>query len=725
MRQTADGRGACVVSVPGISCGACIGTIERALAGCEGVVAARVNLTQRRVLVTLESPESDPLPALERIRTAGYAAEVTESEIPSDGGDTHSAARLLRCLAVAGFGAANIMLLSVSVWSGAEGAARDTFHLISALIALPVVAYAGRPFFASALSALKAGRLNMDVPISLAVLLATGLSVFETIRGGEHVFFDAAVVLLFFLLIGRYLDLLMRARARSAVVGLARLAAKGAMGETADGAVAYVELDAIQPGMVLRISPGERIPVDGLVLDGTTDLDRSLVTGEHAPAHAGPGTPLEAGILNLTGPIRMRAVRPATESFLAEVSRMLEAAERGRGDYVRIADRAARLYAPLVHLLAALTFAGWVVATGNWYGSLFVAISVLIITCPCALGLAVPVVHVVAAGRLFREGIMMKDGSGLERLATIDRVVFDKTGTLTTGAPRLAGGGPETAEDRAIARALAAESLHPLSRAIAASVDAPPVRLTNVREVPGCGIQALADGRAARLGRPTWVAEIADGAAPAADGPAFARAGGAMSSFRISETLRPNASRVVEAFRDRGIPAELLSGDGSQAVASIAQRITFDEVRHGATPAEKVAHLEDLRRAGLRVLMVGDGLNDAAALAAAHVSMAPGSASDAGRLAADFVFTRENLDAVIVAHRIALRSARLVMQNFGLAAIYNAIAIPLAVAGFVTPLVAAVAMSGSSILVVGNALRFEGFGTGARRAAPQAKESYA
>ena len=624
-----------------------------------------------------------------------------------DAQDSGTASGLLRCLAVAGFGAANIMLLSVSVWAGAEGAPREVFHLVSALIGLPVVAYAGRPFFGSALAALRGGRLNMDVPVSLGVVLATGLSVVETARGGEHVFFDAAVVLLFFLLAGRYLDERMRARARSAVTSLARLATRGAMRELPDGSTTYLTLQRIRPDMVLRIAAGERIPVDGCILEGATDLDRSLATGEHAPVPAGPGAPLEAGILNLTGAIRMRVLRPAETSFLAEVSRMLAAAEQGRGSYVRIADRAARLYAPVVHLLAALTLIGWVAATADWYGSIFIAISVLIITCPCALGLAVPVVHVAAADRLFRAGIMMKDGSALERLATIDCAVFDKTGTVTTGTPVLTGGGPDAPHERAAAAALAARSLHPAARAIASAIVEAPAPVEQLRETPGCGVEALVNGRRARLGHPGWVSEIAAGDVAQAGGPTFAFDGGPLAVFAMTETLRKGAAEAVAALRGAGMRVELLSGDGPEAVEWVARAIPFDTVRSGATPAGKIARLEGLRAEGRHVLMVGDGLNDTAALAAAHVSMAPGSASDAGRLAADFVLTRDSFDAVTTAYRIARWSERLVRQNFAIAIAYNCVAIPLAVAGFVTPLLAALAMSASSIVVVANSIRPE------------------
>jgi Cu2+-exporting ATPase len=703
-----DGRMRYLFSAPAVRCGQCIATIERALARCPGVDAARVNLTLRRVALTLKGPGEDPCRPLDRLAELGYPATVLDAA--GDNDPSSETAELLKATAVAGFGATNIMLLSVSVWSGADGAYRDLFHLMSGAIALPVAAYSGRPFFRSAFGAIRGGRLNMDVPISLGVLLTLGLSVFETFRGGQEVFFDAAAALLFFLLIGRYLDQLMRDRARSAVLGLTRLGAKGAMRVGADGALDYLALDEIAPGMTLRVAAGERVPVDARVLSGLTDLDRSLVSGESTPVQAAPGDEIEAGTLNLTGAIDIRALRPADASFLADVGRMLQAAEEGRGRYVRIADRAARLYSPVVHLLAAATFAGWMVATdGDWHRSLFVAISVLIITCPCALGLAVPIVHVVAAGRLFREGILMKDGSGLERLAEIDGAVFDKTGTLTTGAPTVAETDLEPGVPSALARELASHSVHPASRAVAehlgAAGDRPVATIDAIREVPGQGIEGRSDGRVMRLGCAAWVAEIAEGSGAAHVGTTFAMEGARMARIGFRERLRTGAGAAVRSLAMRGIEPELLSGDADDPVTSVARQVGIVRTRAGASPADKIAHLEGLRDAGRKVLMVGDGLNDAPALAAAHVSMAPATAADVGRQAADFVFTRESLAAVPVAHAIAERAAGLVRQNFGLAILYNALAIPLAVAGLVTPLVAALAMSGSSILVVANALR--------------------
>jgi P-type Cu2+ transporter len=710
------GRPRLTLSVPDIRCGQCIAAIERALRKLPEVASARVNLSTRRVSVTLAAQETDPVPVVEALEALGYPATAVEPGTSAASGST-ARQRLLRAMAVAGFGASNVMLMSVAVWSGAGPDQREAFHLLSAVIALPVAAYAGQPFFASAATGLRAGRLNMDVPISLGILLTLGLSLFESVRGGEHVFFDAALTLLFFLLVGRYFDAVMRERASSAITGLARIAARGGTVLYPGGGRLYLPLDQIRPSAILAILPGDRVPVDVRIRRGSTDVDRSIVTGESAPVPAGPGDALEAGSLNLTGAVEAEVLRPAGESFLAEVTRMLEAAEGGRGRYVRLADRVARLYAPIVHLLAAATFVGWLVVTGgDWHAAIFAAVSVLIITCPCALGLAVPVVHVVASGSLFRAGIMVRDGSALERIASVTRAVFDKTGTLTTGNPQVAIGSIDPAE-RCAVKALAQLSTHPVARALAAALDADPAAVGSVRERPGYGVEGTVAGRRARLGRASWVAEIAS-ETPPATGTAFAFADGPLTGIGFGEALRPLARETVERLRRAGVAAEVVSGDAAAAVEAVASAAGIESWQSGCTPAEKVAHLESLAARGERVLMIGDGLNDAAALAVAHVSMAPATASDVGRMAADLVFTRPGLDAVALAQETARRAARLVRQNLAMAILYNFIAVPVAVAGLVTPLVAAVAMSASSILVVGNALRLNATGEALRPIRP-------
>lgn len=707
-------RGAdCIrLSVANLRCGGCVATIERALAGRADVTASRVNLTLRQLVVTLPRRDTDIVPIIDALAALGFpAAPISSADMPGtaahDAEEGSVSKGLIRATAVAGFGAANIMALSVGNWAGAEGATRTGFHWLSAAIAVPVIVYAGRPFFSSALTALRAGRVNMDVPIALAVALTLLLSLFETMSGGEHVFFDAAVTLLFFLLAGRTLDHLMRDRARSAVTGLARLAPRGASVCQSDGSFSWMPIDQVTPGAVVAIGPGERVPVDCCIIDGATDLDRALITGESASVSARPGDNLEAGTLNLTGAIAARALRPANESFLAQIITMQGEAEGTRGHYVRIADRAARLYAPFVHLAALATFIGWLIATdGDWRRAMFVAISVLIITCPCALGLAVPVAHVVAAGKLLRLGVLMKDGSALERLAEIDGAVFDKTGTLTTGLPQVAAG-TIVAADQSGAMTLASASGHPAAKAIARYLACQPAEIADIREVPGNGIEASVDGRQARLGRAAWVAEIA-GVPAGLDGPLFGFAGEPAVAFALVETLRPGALPAIEELRAGGIPVAILSGDTAARVANIAGSLSVAEAISGASPADKIAWLERRRGDRHRVLMVGDGLNDAPALAAAHVSMAPATASDAGRTAADFIILREGLDGVSEAWLTARATARIIRQNFLAAFGYNIVTIPLAIAGMVTPLMAALAMSASSIVVIANALRLNG-----------------
>jgi Cu2+-exporting ATPase len=693
-RSLGDGARQIELSLPAVHCAACIQTVERALCDLPGVEAARVNLSSKRVSVKWRDGHLPPITST--LTRLGYAPNLFDETIAGRDG---TMSELLRAVAVSGFAAGNIMLLSVSVWSGAEGATRDLFHWVSALIALPALFFAGRIYYRSAWSALSHGRMNMDVPIAIGVTLAYAMSLYETLNHGAHAYFDASVTLLFFLLIGRTLDHMMRDRAREAVIGLARLAPRGALVVSPDGARDYRPVEEIQPGMHVLIAAGERSPVDGRVLDGRSDLDRSVVTGESAPVTIAAGEMVQAGTLNLTGPLTLEATSTATTSFLAEMIRMLEAAEGGRARYRRIAERVSALYAPVVHLTAFVTFLGWMAWGGDWHQALTIAIAVLIITCPCALGLAVPIVQVVAARRLFEAGVMVKDGSAMERLAEADAVVFDKTGTLTLGRPRLVGTEEIDPAVLGLAGSLAAHSRHPLSLAIAAEAGGDATRFDAVSELPGYGVEGRANGHVWRLGRANW----ATGAK--GDGTILARDGVEVARFEFEDRLRAGArDTVAEAERIVG-PVEMLSGDGEAACARVAASLGIERFRCGMLPADKVARLTELSLSGHRVLMVGDGLNDAPALGAAHVSMAPASAADVGRNAADFVFLRESLEAVPLARDVAVRAGRLIRQNIAIAIVYNAVAVPVAILGYVTPLIAAIAMSGSSIIVIANALR--------------------
>lgn len=697
------------LSVPTVHCGACIQTIETALGKLDHVEAARVNLSTRRVSIRWRGDEVPPfVAALGRL---GYQAHLFEADTESK---DKTLSELIRAVAVAGFAAGNIMLLSVSVWSGAEGATRDLFHWVSALIAIPALAFAGGIFFKSARNALRHGRMNMDVPIAVGVSLAYAMSLYETITHGDHAYFDASVSLLFFLLIGRTLDHVMRERARTAVKGLSQLAARGAMVLRGDGARDYLPVGEIEPGMQLLIAAGERIPVDGKIIHGASDLDCSLVTGESTPRNVAPGETVQAGVLNLTGSLTIEATAAAKNSFLAEMVRLMEAAEGGRAHYRRIADRVSALYAPVVHLTAFATFLGWMAVTGDWHRAMTIAIAVLIITCPCALGLAVPIVQVVAARRLFENGIMVKDGSAMERLATIDTAVFDKTGTLTLGQPRLINAASIDPTMLAVAADLAAHSRHPYSKAIA--VCSSQHKFDRVTEHPGFGIEATAAGSTWRLGRRGWAgwkARTGGEGKHGYGGTVLTKDGFIVATFDFEDALRADARATVEQLSRTGVSVEMLSGDTAGACGEVAKMLGVDDFVPCLLPSGKVERIESLARDGHRVLMVGDGLNDTPALSAAHVSIAPATAADIGRNAADFVFLRESLLAVPLALSVSRKAGSLIRQNIAIAIVYNAVAVPIAILGHVTPLIAAIAMSASSLLVIGNAMRLQGFATGA------------
>ncbi len=689
--------------VENMQCAGCIRNIESGLKSIDGVSAARVNMSTRRLAVSWRDTTLDPRRIIETVNALGYPTAPFDPGQLRDA-DAQDDSGLLSALAVAGFAATNVMLLSVAVWSGVDmgAATRDLFHWISALIALPAVAYAGRPFFRSALTALRGGRLNMDVPISLAVLLAAAMSLHQTIFGREHAYFDASVTLLFFLLIGRYLDRRARAKARSTGEHLLALSATAATVIGDDGEYRLLPAAALRRDMIVHVAPGDRVPVDGVIEDGLSDLDTSLVTGESLPTSVRAGDRIFAGTMNLTGSLRVRVASAGEDTLLGEIVRLVENAEQGRARYVRLADRAARIYAPVVHILAAVTFIGWLAVSGQWEASLIAAIAVLIITCPCALGLAVPVVQVVATGLLLRRGILVKSPDALERMAEIDTVVFDKTGTLTFGRPELKPGGDWSEVDLAEASAIAWHSRHPLSRALARPG---PFEATDVQETPGMGLAGNIDGRWTRLGNRDWCGIDADIDESPEPELWFQTEGRAAVRFAFTDQLRPDARQAIEALKKIGIEIKLRSGDRRGAVAEAAYTLGIEDWRDGCLPADKAGEIDRLTADGKRVLMVGDGLNDAPALAGGHASMSPATAADISQTAADLVFQGDRLMAVVVALRTARAATRLVHQNFGLAVLYNFIAVPIAVAGLATPLVAAVAMSSSSLLVTLNALR--------------------
>jgi Cu2+-exporting ATPase len=711
VRDLGSGLSHIDLAVEGVSCPGCMSKIERGLSALPDVTLARVNLTDRRVALEWKQGTLDPTRFIDRLAELGYKAYPFEP-VRAEAREAEEASFLQRCLGVAAFAAMNVMMLSIPVWSGNVTdmipEQRDFFHWLSALIALPAAAYSGQPFFISAFRALRARRTNMDVPISIGIVLALAMSVVETIHHAEHAYFDAALMLITFLVAGRYLDQSMRRRTRAVAGNLAALKAETATKFVGADEICEVPIAAVQAGDIVLLRPGERSAVDGSVIEGRSKIDQSLITGETLPVKAGPGTVVYAGTLNLSGALRVRVAAASEATLLAEIGRMLENAVQARSRYVQLADRASRLYAPVVHAAALLTMLGWVAFGASWHDAIVTAISVLIITCPCALGLAIPAVQTVVSGAMFRTGVLLNSGDAVERLADVDKVVFDKTGTLTLPELDVANAAAIPQDVFDLAGRLALASHHPVAAAVARAAKAK-TPLPGVEEVAGQGVRGFVDGLEVKLGRPSFCGadRLADGIQcqdPEASVVAF-RHGETCHVFAVRQRLRPDAATAITALRKFGIDVEILSGDREPAVRHAAQSLGVHEWRAGVTPADKIARIDELKRQGYKVMMVGDGMNDAPALAAAHVSMSPVSASHLSQATADLVFLGDRLAPVVAAIGFSRKALRLMRQNLWLAAGYNLLAVPLAIAGLATPLVAAAAMSGSSLLVILNALR--------------------
>ncbi|MEM9705214.1 MAG: heavy metal translocating P-type ATPase [Pseudomonadota bacterium] len=713
--RRANGEERLELAIFGAKCAACISKIEKAMLGLDGIVFARLNLSTGKLALRWREGAVDPREVTETLAGLGYRAAAFDPETLKSDADEEGR-QLLRSLGVAGFALANVMLLSVSVWAGAGemgAGVRALFHLVSALIAVPCALYAAKPFFNSATAALRARSANMDVPISLAVILSLSISIYEFLHGGEHTYFDAALMLLFFLLIGRYLDHRLRLKARTAARDLVALQSISVSRLTENGVLEPVLAREIQIGDRILLSPGDRAPVDGIIEDGLSDVDQSIINGESAPKQVAIGEKLYSGVLNLTSRLVMRAEKIADDSLVAELTRLVEAGEQSKSRYVRLADRAAALYVPIVHSLALLTFVGWLTLSDAGLRVAVVnAVAVLIITCPCALGLAAPAVQVVATGRLFKSGILVKSGDALERLSEVDLFVFDKTGTLTFGDMRLANSEKISGEVLQQAAQLARISRHPIAKGVVASVGPGLVSKDAVEEV-NCGVSGIVDGKPARFGRREWVFELSDDTSahhdpdetpPAAEA-WFWREGASPVRFMFHDAPRNDAIETIEKLKAQGFGVELLSGDRREIVQRMAEIVGIKKWSSGLRPTDKTARLENLAADGVKSAMVGDGLNDAPSLAAAHASLSPGTAADASQATADFVYQGDGISPILEAHMVSRKARRRVLENFGFAALYNICAVPLAAFGFVTPLIAALAMSGSSMVVTLNAMR--------------------
>ncbi|MGG5809199.1 heavy metal translocating P-type ATPase [Falsiroseomonas sp. CW058] len=685
--------------VSGLTCGACVWLVEQALAAEPDVVKARASLSTRRLSIAWRGEASRGRDLAALVARLGFRVAPWSPACLRATEDAEGRA-LVRALGIAAFGSMNVMLVSVAVWVGGDmdASTRHLMHWLAALIGLPTVLVAGMPFYRSAWEAIRAGRVNMDLAVSIGVIATTLMSVSETMRNGDYTWFDGATALLALLLAGRVLDRAMRRKARQAVAELLALQEGSVALRLPDGTTRQVPAESVRAGDLVMVSAGERLGLDGVAAEPVL-LDTSATTGESLPREMARGEPLPAGAVNMGQPFVLTVTAAARDGSLAQLARLLERAEQGRGRFVSVADRAARLYVPVVHAVAAATFLGWWLGVGvSWQAALVPAVAALIVTCPCGLAIAVPAVQVAAVGALFRRGVLVASPTALERLATADHAVLDKTGTISEGRPELLA---DDAVDPAVLRdaaGMARASRHPLAQALVrACPDAP--ALDGVREVPGRGL--VRGSR--RLGSPAFCG------VPDREHSGMTLihcvAGEEPVTFRFADRLRGDAGEAVAQLHALGLGTELLSGDGPGAVEAAAAATGIGPWQAHATPADKAHRIETLREAGARPLMVGDGINDTAALALAHVSVSPANGTDVAQAASDIVLRGEGLSALPAAIRVARRAQRLALQNIAFSLAYNVVAVPMAVLGFVTPLIASVVMASSSIIVILNALR--------------------
>ena len=705
-----EGLRSCTMLVEGVRCAACGWLIERSLEQVPGVREIRVNPATARARLVWEPgtlPLSGALGVLSRL---GYQPH------PGSAGAADMALRerrgALRRLGVAGIGMMQVMMYAVAMYVGAfqdmDPGLEQLFRWVSLLVATPVALYAGRPFFTGAWRDLRAGRPGMDVPVALAVGAAWTASVLHTIAGQGEIYFDSVTMFVFFLSLARYLEMGARHRAGDTQEALARLLPESARRRRGDD-WETVALRELKPGDIVLVRYGETLPADGRLQSLDARLDESMLTGESRPRRRRAGEPTLAGSINLGDPLEFAVERTGGETLVSGIGRLLDRAQSERTPVAAAADRVARWFVIGVLSAAALTWFAWNAIDPS--RAFEITLAVLVVTCPCALSIATPAALTAATGFLARHGLLVTRAGAIERLARVQRVIFDKTGTLTLGQPRITSvETPDGADpDRAlgIAAALEAVSEHPIARAFAVAHPAAPA--TGVTVHAGLGIEGRVAGERWRLGRPDWAAALCGQPAPhsAGDETTVCLAGeqGVAAVFRLADRLRSGARRQLDVLRDFGLSLEIASGDAPDAVAPVAEAVSIEHWRAGMTPEDKLALLRERQQAGDPVVMVGDGVNDAPVLAGADVSVAMAAGTPLAQTSADMVLLGDSLAPLAAGVAQSRRTLRIIRQNLAWAAAYNAVALPLAATGFISPWMAAIGMSASSLLVVLNALR--------------------
>jgi Cu2+-exporting ATPase len=704
----------------GITCAACVWLNERQLARLPGVLAVDINYTTHRARVRWDNSALKLSQILEAVAAIGYRAHPYDAARQEELAQKERK-RALNRLWAAGLSMMQVMMYAVPIYLAPNGEIEPQYlwmlHWASFLLTLPVLLYSAVPFYQGSWRDLKAGRLGMDLPVALGVLVSFGASTVALLRHIEHgIYFDSVSMFVFLLLGGRYLEGIARRKTGEATESLVKLIPAFAhritgwpqQRDTHEAAVAE-----LQSGDVLLIKPGETVPVDGEVLEGNSALNEAFLTGESRPIAKQPGDTVVAGSVNTQSPLTIRTSHTGENTRLASIVRLLDQALAEKPRLAEIANRFAGGFVGLLLLASLATFLVWQHIDPQ--RALWVTVALLVISCPCALSLATPAALTAATGHLATLGLLTARGHAIETMAQISDVVFDKTGTLTDGSFRLLArrdfallGAPDAL---ALAQALETGSEHPIARALLSAPSTENVTASDIRNVPGCGVEGEVAGLHWRLGKLDFVQELA-GPTPELAGwhehatlIGLGSAQGWLALFALGDAPRADAAELVRELKTRGHAVHLLSGDSHGAVAGLAATFGIEHWQAGATPEQKLAYVGALQAQGKRVLMVGDGVNDAPVLARADVSLAMGGGTDVARASGDLVLVNDTLAALPKALALAQKTLRVIRQNLWWAVVYNLVALPLAMSGRVTPWLASLGMALSSLLVVGNALR--------------------
>ncbi|MBK8524724.1 MAG: cadmium-translocating P-type ATPase [Betaproteobacteria bacterium] len=707
----------------GITCAACIWLNEQHLSRLPGLTGVDINFATRRARVRWDDSRvklSDILAAVAAIGYRAYPYDAARSEALA-GKERRTA---LWRLFVAGFGMMQVMMYAIPVYLADGDMAPDVEQLMrwaSLVLTVPVVLYSSAPFFRSAWRDLRLFRVGMDVPVALGVGAAFLASVWATVSNSGEVYFDSVTMFVFFLLGGRFLEMTARQKAVSVTEALTKLLpafASRLVDYPASRTVAEVVASDLRIGDVVLVKPGDSIPADGCVVEGVSSANEALLTGESRPVPKQPGDSVTGGAVNSESPLVIRVEQVGEGTRLSAIVRLMERAATEKPRIVEFADKiAARFVAALLLVAAAVALVWWSIDPEK---ALWITVSVLVVTCPCALSLATPVALTVASGVLARAGLLVTRGHAVESLARATHFVFDKTGTLTRGQMRLLEtcplGNIDVTTCIAMAAALEQASEHPLGRALHQAAPDDAVFVSSLTNEPGNGVSGVCGAQNLRIGRPEWVAELhgipmpVSGVALMTSGDTVIALGdetGWLALFRIGDELRPEAANLVRDLKAAGCEVVLLSGDAPVVARRVAAELGIEDIRAGISPQGKQEFVRLLQAHGAMVAMVGDGVNDAPVLAQAHVSIAMGGGAALARTQADFVLLSENLDHLRQGLVISRRALQIIRQNLVWSFGYNFVALPLAMLGFVTPWMAGIGMSGSSLLVVLNSLRLQ------------------